>query len=463
MAVTLNAKGTSVPYFKIGKSGVTLYQGNEDPINDGYSIKTNDIWFDTQAKNLKFRQEDSSWSEMSQVDNMSELHDVDLTGLADGYVLKYSSTSGNWEPFEVTGGLASDWGLITSDPVSYDGYTGDVWQLETQTNTLSHTGPVDINGVLTTTAIVSPTINNINTQISNLKTDDIPEQTNLYHTEARARAAISVSGGSLSYDSTTGVISYTDNDSSYATKVGYNLADETDTASIVLNPGDANTQATYRGDVVDDNGNIIVDVSSATTTFTGGLAGDVYGDVYNITGNNKILESGTGNLDSSLTVDSATATTLNSGTTNISGNATFTGGSADFTGTTAFGNWNGAVYDRTGSTLIIDDTAVPKPIVYANLSGGVVGDVQGNLVGNVDGNVTGNLEGGIVNSQGQVVIDNSGALAPTVFRLPKGLTADRPSPATAGMMFFNESTMKFEGYDGTNWIIFSPEDWGSMV
>jgi hypothetical protein len=456
MAVTLNAKGTSVPYFKIGKSGVTLYQGNEDPINDGYSIKTNDIWFDTQAKNLKFRQEDSSWSEMSQVDNMSELHDVDLTGLADGYVLKYSSTSGNWEPFEVTGGLASDWGLITSDPVSYDGYTGDVWQLETQTNTLSHTGPVDINGVLTTTAIVSPTINNINTQISNLKTDDIPEQTNLYHTEARARAAISVSGGSLSYDSTTGVISYTDNDSSYATKVGYNLADETDTASIVLNPGDANTQATYRGDVVDDNGNIIVDVSSATTTFTGGLAGDVYGDVYNITGNNKILESGTGNLDSSLTVDSATATTLNSGTTNISGNATFTGGSADFTGTTAFGNWNGAVYDRTGSTLIIDDTAVPKPIVYANIQGGVVGDVLGNLVGNVDGNVTGNLEGGIINSQGQVVIDNSGSLSPDVFRLPKGLTADRPSPATAGMMFFNEGTNMFEGYDGTNWIQFIP-------
>jgi sugar lactone lactonase YvrE len=30
------------------------------------------------------------------------------------------------------------------------------------------------------------------------------------------------------------------------------------------------------------------------------------------------------------------------------------------------------------------------------------------------------------------------------------------------MMFFNESTMKFEGYDGTNWIVFSPEDWGSI-
>ena len=275
------------------------------------------------------------------------------------------------------------------------------------------------------------------------------------YTDADARAAISATG-SLSYDSATGVISFTDTDSAYATKVGYNLADETDATSIVLNPGDASTPATYRGDVVDNSGNVIVDVSSTTTTFTGGLVGDAYGDVYNPTGANKILESGTGNLDSALTVDSATTTTLNAGTTNISGIATFTGGSADFTGTQTIGNWNGAVYDRTGSTLIIDDTAIPKPIVYANIQGGVVGDVLGNLVGNVDGNVTGNLEGGIVNSQGQVVIDNSGSLSPDVFRLPKGLTADRPSPAVAGMMYFNESTNMFEGYDGTNWIQFIP-------
>jgi len=275
------------------------------------------------------------------------------------------------------------------------------------------------------------------------------------YTDANARAAISATG-SLSYDSATGVISFTDTDSAYATKVGYNLADETDATSIVLNPGDASTPATYRGDVVDNSGNVIVDVSSTSTTFTGGLVGNVYGDVYNPTGANKILESGTGNLDSALTVDSATATTLNAGTTNISGIATFTGGSADFTGTTTIGNWNGAVYDRTGSTLIIDDTAVPKPIVYANIQGGVVGDVLGNLVGNVDGNVTGNLEGGIVNSQGQVVIDNSGSLSPDVFRLPKGLTADRPSPAVAGMMFFNEGTSMFEGYDGTAWVQLVP-------
>ena len=275
------------------------------------------------------------------------------------------------------------------------------------------------------------------------------------YTDADARAAISASG-SLSYNSSTGVISFTDTDYSYATKVGYNLADQTDTTSIVLDPGNAVTPATYRGDVINNSGTVIVDVSSTSSTFTGGLMGDVQGDVYNPTGANKILESGTGNLDSVLTVDSATTTTLNAGTTNISGIATFTGGSVDFTGTNTLGNWNGAVYDRTGSTLIIDDTAVPKPIVYANIQGGVLGDVNGNVVGNLTGNVVGNLEGNIINSQGQPVIDNSGALSPTSFRVPKGLAVSRPSPAVEGMLWFNETTKMFEGYDGTNWIQFIP-------
>jgi hypothetical protein len=145
---------------------------------------------------------------------------------------------------------------------------------------------------------------------------------------------------------------------------------------VVLTSGGAATPATYRGDVVDNNGTVIVDVSSTSTTFTGGLLGNTYGDVYNPTGANKILESGTGNLDSVLTVDTANATTLNATTTNISGIATFTGSSVDFTGTTTMGSWNGPVYDRTGGTLIIEDNASPNPIVHADLDGDVTGTVS---------------------------------------------------------------------------------------
>ena len=56
MAVILNAKGTSVPYFKIGKTGVTLYQGGNDPHSAlGNAFQTNDILLDTNDKTLKFR------------------------------------------------------------------------------------------------------------------------------------------------------------------------------------------------------------------------------------------------------------------------------------------------------------------------------------------------------------------------------------------------------------------------
>ena len=134
MAVVLNAKGTSVPYFKIGKTGVTLYQGGNDPHSAlGYAVQTNDIWFDTNDKTLKFRTSSNTWDPIA--DNMGDLTDVDLTGLADGYFLRYNSTTSNWEPHEVAGGLASDWGSVADTALSYDGYTGDVWSVTTATNT----------------------------------------------------------------------------------------------------------------------------------------------------------------------------------------------------------------------------------------------------------------------------------------------------------------------------------------
>ena len=147
MAVTLNAKGTSVPYFKLGKSGITLFQGSSDPhATLGYSVSDNDIWFDTTTQTVKYRSS-SSW--LISHDYIGELEDVDLTGLADGYVLRYDSSSSSWKPHEVVGGLASDWGSIAETPLQYDGYTGDVWSLNTNTNTANFSGNVSITDNLT--------------------------------------------------------------------------------------------------------------------------------------------------------------------------------------------------------------------------------------------------------------------------------------------------------------------------
>ena len=78
MAVTINAKGTSVPYFKIGKQGTTFYQGDADPSNS-YTINTNDIWFDTSNNTVKFRVS-NAWSGITTASDLTVTGDLTVQG-----------------------------------------------------------------------------------------------------------------------------------------------------------------------------------------------------------------------------------------------------------------------------------------------------------------------------------------------------------------------------------------------
>ena len=60
MSVTLNAKGTTVPYFTIGKNGTTLYQGTADP-SGSYTINNGDYWFNSTLNSLNVRVS-SAWA-----------------------------------------------------------------------------------------------------------------------------------------------------------------------------------------------------------------------------------------------------------------------------------------------------------------------------------------------------------------------------------------------------------------
>jgi len=51
MSVTINARGTSIPFFKIGKTGVTLYQGTVDP-SLIYTMVSGDYWLDSSNNSL---------------------------------------------------------------------------------------------------------------------------------------------------------------------------------------------------------------------------------------------------------------------------------------------------------------------------------------------------------------------------------------------------------------------------
>ena len=54
MSVTINAKGTSTPYFKIGKRGTTLFQGSTDP-STLYEPIDGDIWINNATNSLSIK------------------------------------------------------------------------------------------------------------------------------------------------------------------------------------------------------------------------------------------------------------------------------------------------------------------------------------------------------------------------------------------------------------------------
>jgi hypothetical protein len=90
---------------------------------------------------------------------------------------------------------------------------------------------------------VTENANDITIDRDALTTDDVSEGSNLYYTDARARAAISATGD-LSYNSTTGVISYTQptNVSEFTNDAGYLTAETNDLTAAVTwaNVPDAN-------------------------------------------------------------------------------------------------------------------------------------------------------------------------------------------------------------------------------
>ena len=138
-----------------------------------------------------------------------------------------------------------------------------------------------------------------------------------------------------------------------------------------------------------------------------------------------ILDSGTGTSDAKLTVNEVDTANLETSELDVTGVAVFSGASVDFTNTQTIGNWNGPVYDRAGSTLIVEDDATPNPIFH----------------GDLDGNVTAN----------EVVVSNT-------FVLPSYTTAQRDliSNPEPGQMIYNTDTNMFSGWNGTAWVQLVP-------
>lgn len=73
MSITLNAKGTSVPSFTIGKNGTTIYQGTVDP-SLFYTMRAGDYWLDN------YDNQQWVWNATTSAWNAPKLADLTFTG-----------------------------------------------------------------------------------------------------------------------------------------------------------------------------------------------------------------------------------------------------------------------------------------------------------------------------------------------------------------------------------------------
>jgi len=139
----------------------------------------------------------------------------------------FTTTADNYASWKFTTGSAGNVDISSDELLTFSGGTGISVSHSGSAITITNTNTADITGVsagngLTgggtngdvTLAVgagtgITVNTNDIAVNMSAFDTDNLSEgSSNLYYTDARARAAISV-GGDLSYNSSTGVISFT--------------------------------------------------------------------------------------------------------------------------------------------------------------------------------------------------------------------------------------------------------------
>lgn len=282
------------------------------------------------------------------------------------------TVSGN----STVGGTLGVTGAITATA----GVTGDVTGNLTGDVTGNLTGNVTGNLTGDVTGTVS--------DVSNHDTGDIAEGSNLYFTTARARAAISATG-SLSYNATTGVISFTQGNTDTVAEGSTNLYFTNARARAAMSVVDAG------GD-----GSLSYNSSTGAITYTGPSATEVRAH----------FSAGTGVTYSSgqFSIGQPVGTSSNV----TFGNVTV-GGNLTVSGTTTYINTQTLNIGDNIITLNADETGTPSADAGIEVERGTsankslfwdesedewtvgterfkAGTFEGNLTGNVTGAVTGN-------------------------------------------------------------------------
>ena len=289
-----------------------------------------------------------------------------------------------------TGKVKVDNLAITGNTISSTNTNGDITLDPDGSGTIVLTGPVSITGALTlSTALTANLLGNVTgnvtgtvSSLSNHDTDDLTEgSSNLYYTDTRARAALSATG-SISYDNTSGVISFTDAVTSVNGETG----------AVVLTLSDIGVDGQLDGD----------------------LKGSVFGD------DSTLLVDGVNNeLVGTINSSTGTITSLTSQTITLSGTVGFAINAPDqpFNAGVYYGEE--AQVDRylaKDSTLLMDasgyygdisNTGTATFSGTVNLNGATVTNAQFDLTGDTYGTHYGPVDGDLI---GSVFGDDSTAI-----------------------------------------------------
>lgn len=313
----------------------------------------------------------------------------------------------------------------------------------TISGTLSITGATTASAITVTGGFTGALTGNVTgnvtgtvSSITNHDTDTLSEgSSNLYHTTARARGAISATG-SLSYNSTTGVVSFTQGNTDTITEGSTNLYHTTArargaisaTGNISYNSSTGVISLATNQDVTFDD--VIVDgnltVNGTTTT--------VNSNTVNI-GDNIITlnsdETGTPSQDAGITIERGTST--NKSLVWTESTDKWGVGSETFVAGTFEGNLTGAV---TGNASTATALATARTI-------GLTGDVTGSVSFNGTSNAT--ITAVIADDSHNHTIANVDGLQTEI--------DTKAELAGSGSQSFSASTLNATTVDLGNWTI----------
>jgi hypothetical protein len=290
-------------------------------------------------------------------------------------------------------------------------FNGTVWQKIDQSNLVT-----SVNGQ---TGAVSLTTTNIN------------EGTNLYYTDARARAAISAGTG-ISYDSATGVVTNASPDQTVS----------------LTGAGTTSISGTYPNFTITSADSTVGTVTSVSGTGT--VSGISLSGTVTSSGN--LTLGGTLDLSSPPTIGNTAPNTGRFTTLTVDDNTTFGTSNTDTVTFTArinsdFEPATDNTYDlgRTGHEwrdLYIDGTA--------NIDS-LIADTADINAGTIDGTTIGAASAAAATVTTLTATADSAFTSTGALTISKGTVLQRPGAPAAGMLRFNDDSDEFEGYNGTVW------------